>query len=260
MPKGRGQTDLHLDASLRAGYCPRSRNETNGSAPHNPRDVDLARTRRETDEYMGRHTKRNTFSTAARLTVASMAVVGASATITPAASAAPDSDWDRLAQCEAGGNWHINTGNGFHGGLQFSPSTWNAYGGQKYAPYAYQATREQQIAVAEKVLAGQGWGAWPACSAKLGLNSAPTPRTVAPKAKATPKPAPAPAVKQAVRDLAAQKNTLAVDAVWENIVDRIEAAGYSVPPQLNHFYKAHRHQLNAFYKANKGAVHAVLPR
>lgn len=209
---------------------------------------------------MGRHTKQNSFSTTARLTLAGMAVVGASAAIAPAASAAPDSDWDRLAQCEAGGNWQINTGNGFHGGLQFSPSTWNAHGGQKYAPYAYQATREQQIAVAEKVLASQGWGAWPACSAKLGLNSAPTPRTAAAKPKAAPKPAPAPAVQKAVKDLAAQKNTLAVDAVWDKVVKRIEAAGYSVPPQLTHFYKAHRHQLNAFYNANKHAVHAVLPR
>lgn len=77
--------------------------------------------------------------------------------------------WDSLAQCEAGGNWSINTGNGYHGGLQFHPQTWNGYGGQQYAPYAYQATREQQIAVAEKVQAGQGWGAWPACTSKLGI-------------------------------------------------------------------------------------------
>ena len=77
--------------------------------------------------------------------------------------------WDSLAQCESGGNWSINNGNGYHGGLQFHPQTWNSYGGQQYAPYAYQATREQQIAVAEKVQAGQGWGAWPACTSKLGI-------------------------------------------------------------------------------------------
>lgn len=77
--------------------------------------------------------------------------------------------WDQLAQCEAGGNWSINTGNGYHGGLQFSPGTWTSYGGGAYAPTANLASREQQIAVAEKVLARQGWGAWPACSAKLGL-------------------------------------------------------------------------------------------
>ena len=86
-----------------------------------------------------------------------------------APSVANGSVWDSLAQCEAGGNWAINTGNGFSGGLQFTPSTWLAYAGGQYAPQAHLATREQQIAVASKVQAGQGWGAWPACTAKLGL-------------------------------------------------------------------------------------------
>ena len=86
-----------------------------------------------------------------------------------APSVANGSVWDSLAQCEAGGNWAINTGNGFSGGLQFTPSTWLAYGGGQYTPQAHLATREQQIAVASKVQAGQGWGAWPACTAKLGL-------------------------------------------------------------------------------------------
>ncbi|MEJ6013752.1 transglycosylase family protein [Corynebacterium sp. H127] len=86
-----------------------------------------------------------------------------------APSVAGGSVWDALAQCEAGGNWAINTGNGFSGGLQFTPSTWLAYGGGEYAPQAHLATREQQIAVAEKVQAGQGWGAWPACTSKLGM-------------------------------------------------------------------------------------------
>lgn len=89
---------------------------------------------------------------------------------TPAAPAvAGGSVWDALAQCESGGNWSINTGNGYQGGLQFSPSTWAAYGGTQYAPTADQATREQQIAIAEKTQAGQGWGAWPACTSKLGI-------------------------------------------------------------------------------------------
>lgn len=82
---------------------------------------------------------------------------------------ASGSVWDRLAQCESSGNWHINTGNGFYGGLQFTKSTWLAFGGGQYAPRADLATREQQIAIAEKTLAVQGWGAWPACSSKLGL-------------------------------------------------------------------------------------------
>jgi len=79
------------------------------------------------------------------------------------ASAAPDSTWDAVAQCESTNNWSINTGNGYYGGLQFSQSTWNAYGGQEYAARADLASREQQIAIAEKTLAGQGWGAW-ACA------------------------------------------------------------------------------------------------
>ncbi|MEV6200565.1 transglycosylase family protein [Streptomyces sp. NPDC051771] len=86
------------------------------------------------------------------------------------ASAATASEWDRVAQCESGGNWSINTGNGYYGGLQFSASTWAAYGGTSYAPTANQASKSQQIAVAEKVLAGQGKGAWPSCG--VGLSSA----------------------------------------------------------------------------------------
>jgi LysM repeat protein len=74
--------------------------------------------------------------------------------------------WDRLAQCESGGNWGINTGNGYSGGLQFAPGTWQANGG---SGSAHNASRAEQIRVAERVLASQGWGAWPACSAKLGL-------------------------------------------------------------------------------------------
>ncbi|GAA3307344.1 LysM peptidoglycan-binding domain-containing protein [Streptomyces cinereospinus] len=77
--------------------------------------------------------------------------------------------WGCVAQCESGGNWHINTGNGYYGGLQFSPSTWKAFGGLKYAPRADLATRQQQIAVAREVVAVQGWGAWPVCATRYGL-------------------------------------------------------------------------------------------
>ncbi|MXM66723.1 LysM peptidoglycan-binding domain-containing protein [Streptomyces sp. HUCO-GS316] len=87
------------------------------------------------------------------------------------ASAATSSEWDAVAQCESGGNWSINTGNGYYGGLQFSASTWAAYGGTQYAATADQATKEQQIAIGEKVLAGQGKGAWPVCG--TGLSSTP---------------------------------------------------------------------------------------
>jgi resuscitation-promoting factor RpfB len=77
--------------------------------------------------------------------------------------------WDAIAQCESGGNWSINTGNGYYGGLQFTESTWLGYGGGAYAPYANLATREEQIAVAERVQASQGWGAWPVCSVEAGV-------------------------------------------------------------------------------------------
>ena len=86
-----------------------------------------------------------------------------------APAAASGGVWDRLAQCESGGNWSINTGNGYYGGIQFNQQTWAAYGGTKYASRADLATREQQIDIAKKVQANQGWGAWPACTSKLGI-------------------------------------------------------------------------------------------
>ncbi|MFR9721743.1 transglycosylase family protein [Streptomyces sp. MS19] len=85
------------------------------------------------------------------------------------ASAASEDTWDRVAECESSGRWDIDTGNGFYGGLQFQQSTWEAFGGTRYAARADLATREQQIAVAEEVLEGQGPGAWPACSGQAGL-------------------------------------------------------------------------------------------
>ncbi|MFF8955670.1 transglycosylase family protein [Streptomyces sp. NPDC014894] len=91
----------------------------------------------------------------------------------PPAAAASVATWDKVAQCESGGNWSINTGNGYYGGLQFSRSTWDAFGGRQYAAYAHQATKEQQIRIAEKVLATQGEGAWPNCGRAAGLGSDP---------------------------------------------------------------------------------------
>jgi hypothetical protein len=87
----------------------------------------------------------------------------------PAPAVSNGSVWDRLAQCESSGNWAMNSGNGFYGGVQFMHSTWVSQGGRQYAEYPHQATREQQIAVAERLLAAAGWGQWPACSSKLGL-------------------------------------------------------------------------------------------
>lgn len=99
--------------------------------------------------------------------VAAVVKVGTKQASAPAVSNA--STWDAIAQCEATGNWAINTGNGFYGGLQFTQSTWEAFGGGQYAARADLASREQQIAIGEKVRAGQGWGAWPSCTSKLGL-------------------------------------------------------------------------------------------
>jgi hypothetical protein len=76
--------------------------------------------------------------------------------------------WDALSKCEAGGNWAINTGNGFYGGVQFDQNTWERQGGLRYAPRADLATREEQIAIAEVTRARQGWGAWPVCSGRIG--------------------------------------------------------------------------------------------
>jgi resuscitation-promoting factor RpfA len=147
-----------------------------------------------------------------RLAVAGAVVVGAPLALATNANAASDATWDKLAQCESGGNWSINTGNGYAGGLQFSPSTWRAYGGTGSAA---NASRSQQIAVAERVLAGQGWGAWPSCSKKTGASGGSTPRAVkasAPKqaaAKAAPKQA---APKQAAPKQAAPKQAAAKPA------------------------------------------------
>jgi resuscitation-promoting factor RpfA len=111
---------------------------------------------RNTDESLARVLTRR----AAQLTL-----VGALAAtpLAMAAGTASATDWDAVANCESSGNWHTDTGNGFKGGLQFTSSTWKAYGG-KGSPE--DASREQQIQVAEKVKDGQGMKAWPVCGKK----------------------------------------------------------------------------------------------
>jgi len=84
-------------------------------------------------------------------------------------TAGSDSVWDALAECESGGNWAINSGNGYYGGLQFSHGTWHGYGGGEFADYPHEATREEQIIVAERLRAARGYAPWPACRAELGL-------------------------------------------------------------------------------------------
>jgi nucleoid-associated protein YgaU len=127
--------------------------------------------------HLGRHQQPSRVRTLALRGATVGVFAGAAAlALAPAASAAPDSTWDAVAQCESSGNWSINTGNGYYGGLQFSQSTWNAFGGQEYASRADLATREEQIVIAEKTLAGQGWAAW-AC-AYAGGGEGPTQRTL----------------------------------------------------------------------------------
>ncbi|MFD4632072.1 transglycosylase family protein [Streptomyces sp. NPDC058284] len=167
----------------------------------------------------GKHRRPSKATRVATLVGVTGAAVAAPLMAAGSANAATGQEWDAVAQCESGGNWSINTGNGYQGGLQFSPSTWAAYGGTKYAPTADKASKAQQIEIAEKVLASQGKGAWPSCG--VGLSGAspssgggsqtqapqqqrqqkPQPQTqqqaapkqqAAPQQQAAPKPQPAP--------------------------------------------------------------------
>ncbi|RPF34042.1 transglycosylase family protein [Streptomyces sp. TLI_185] len=115
----------------------------------------------------GKHRRPSKATRAAALAGVTGVAIAAPLMAAGNASAATASEWDKVAQCESGGNWSINTGNGYYGGLQFSASTWAAYGGTQYAAQANQASKSQQIAVAEKVLAAQGKGAWPVCGTGL---------------------------------------------------------------------------------------------
>jgi uncharacterized protein YabE (DUF348 family) len=110
--------------------------------------------------------RKRTASVLVRKPVTQVVVVGTKAPKKVSSGGSGSGVWDKIAKCESGGNWSINTGNGFYGGLQFSLGTWRAYGGHGMPN---QASRSTQIAVAKKIQARQGWGAWPACTRKLGL-------------------------------------------------------------------------------------------
>jgi hypothetical protein len=164
----------------------------------------------------GRHRKPTHSSiSVAKIAVTGVVITGGSIGMAAQAQSATDAEWDQVARCESSGNWAINTGNGYHGGLQFAPGTWSSHGGGEFAPVANLASREEQIAIAEKVLATQGRGAWPVCGRGL---SGPTPRTVTtapppataaenpvdpsqPPAAALDNPAPAPQDAMAPQDL-----------------------------------------------------------
>ena len=200
----------------------------------------------------GRHRKPSTTGrTVAKVAVTGAIVGTAGVAFAGTAQAAPDSDWDRLASCESGGNWAINTGNGFQGGLQFSPSTWTSHGGGQYAATANQATREQQIAVAENVLATQGWGAWPSCSAKFGLNSSPTPRSApetspkwnTPELPALPQVDPMEATSQVFEGInntieAVQQQGTNIPAPVLDAFAAVQNSGLKLDPAIVNFYQA----------------------
>jgi hypothetical protein len=148
----------------------------------------------------GRHRK----PTTSNISVAKIAFTGAvlgggSIALAGQAAAATDGEWDQVARCESGGNWAINTGNGYYGGVQFAAGTWASHGGGEFAPSAQLATREQQIVVAERVLATQGRGAWPVCGGPL---SGPTPRNALPAPTGMDAPLDAPGINGAPAPLA----------------------------------------------------------
>lgn len=127
----------------------------------------------------GRHRKPSQSNySVAKIAVTGAVLGGGGFALAGHAAAATDGEWDRVADCESSGNWDINTGNGYQGGLQFAPSTWSAHGGGEFAPSAHLASKNEQILVAERVLATQGRGAWPVCGTGL---SAATERTLPPE-------------------------------------------------------------------------------
>jgi LysM repeat protein len=178
----------------------------------------------------GRHRRPSTparIAAAATVTGAAVAIPLLGAT---GAQAASVDTWDAVAQCESGGDWSINTGNGFYGGLQFTQSSWEAAGGTQYAARADQATKDQQIAAAEELLGMQGPGAWPVCGARAGLSAggpaaevetgggaveAPEPQQEAPQA--TPQAAPAEEAPAAVGD--GESYTVAAGDTLSGIAD-----------------------------------------
>ncbi|MFQ6397828.1 transglycosylase family protein [Nocardia sp. KC 131] len=209
----------------------------------------------------GRHRKpTSTGRTVAKVAVTGAIIGTAGVALAGNAAAAPDSDWDRLAQCEAGGNWGINTGNGFQGGLQFSPGTWSAHGGSEYASTANQASREQQIVVAEKVLATQGWGAWPSCSSNLGLSSGPSERTAPKSHDAAPRWQPA---EQSPLQVEAPDSSQQVFSAVDRAVAVVQAQGVQIPQEALDFLsgaKSSNTKLDPtivnFFEANKGLLPA----
>ncbi|MGV9857764.1 transglycosylase family protein [Gordonia sp. NPDC003425] len=212
----------------------------------------------------GRHRKPTTNTTTKTFAKVALtgAVLGGGAALmgTGSAHAASDSEWDQVAQCESGGNWAINTGNGYQGGLQFSPSTWAANGGTQYAPSADQATKEQQIAVAENVLATQGKGAWPVCGTGLSGSTPRTAPTDSPKTLKAPEAPKPPKVEEQpqtpLEKTPEAKNTADVEKQVDGALDEA-----NVSPEVKNLWKAAKdsgYELTPdqlkLYNQNKGLI------
>lgn len=201
--------------------------------------------------------RRDTAALVGAALVAPLALLSA----TGNAQAADSGVWDRIAQCESGGNWHINTGNGYYGGLQFSAGTWRAYGGGAYASTADGASKAQQIAVATKVQRAQGWGAWPTCSSRAGAYGS------APASKASTKQSPAHKAKTKAKTKTKTKIKAAVPAAPARAPERAAAhtdrgsargAGYTVRrgDTLSAIAAAHGTDWHTLYAANKRVIGA----
>ena len=205
----------------------------------------------------GRHRKPTTNTTTKTFAKVAMAgaVIGGGAAMlgTGSAHAATDSEWNQVAQCESGGNWAINTGNGYQGGLQFSPSTWAGHGGTQFAPSADQATREQQIVVAERVLGSQGKGAWPVCGTGLSGATQCTAPAEIPKTLELPK---LPAAPEWLGTAPTAKSTDDVKKQLDSAADQ-----YKVSPEVKNLWEAAKNtgvQLNQqqldLFNQNKGLL------
>ncbi|MEV5281922.1 transglycosylase family protein [Streptomyces sp. NPDC051994] len=198
--------------------------------------------------------------TAALIAAAMAAPVALLSVATGPAAAADSGVWDRIAQCESGGNWHINTGNGYYGGLQFDAGTWRAHGGGAYASTADRASRTEQIAVATRVQRSQGWGAWPSCSRQAGAyGGAPAAQAPAARRAAPAKPVrAAEPVKQAPRS-APQAAPKSHQPVAPLRTGSTPAAGtYTVRSgdTLSAVAAAHGTGWEALYAANRAVVGA----
>src|SRR3954453_16085541 len=186
------------------------------------------------------------------------AAVGIGVLAAPA-SAAPSHDWSGVANCESGGNWSINTGNGFYGGLQFSQPTLAGVGGTSFAPRADLATPSQQVKIAEKGLGGQGIGAWPTCGKLLTGGT-----TATADAAPAPAPAPTPAPAAAAAPAPAAQQPTAAATTTDDDADDHDAYGRDATPAGDYTVKrgdtvakiaaAHHQQWRELYQSNLSVI------